>query len=172
MSDKLLVAYFEMMKSEQGVNNCPKMLYYSTTTKSLYVFHAPWNTASYITVSVVKEGSSIDKFELKIEQYSEMMSTINIFNEFLRRHINSLDYKYMLYERSMSTKLRKEERRPQIGDKTYSLVDGDGSINHLEEDSVIVYPDLEDEPAISVKRNQLHWNDLGNYWDYSNLDHK
>ena len=101
MSDKLLVAYFEMMHSEQGEKECPKMMYYSTTGSALYILHQTHDLDPYIKVSVVcKLGVEV----FKLKSATSMVGTFDIFKSFLNLHINRFygkedAYKELLFKK-------------------------------------------------------------------------
>lgn len=100
MSNKLLIAYFEMMHSEQGEKECPKMMYYSTTRSALYIMHQSYSMNDWFKVSVIyvgMDGHVVETFKLSMP-YGEFLEALGKFNSFIYKHINREAFEELLFK--------------------------------------------------------------------------
>lgn len=97
-----------LMPLLHGSMDAPKMVYYSSTAKSVYMMDKMMNTSAYFEVCVVRmlwdrylQDYSPDKLATEtfhLKQPSNMADVLKAFNAFMIAHINGKNYSDLLWK--------------------------------------------------------------------------
>lgn len=69
-------------------------------------------------------------------------------------------------------KLIDDPRKPKIGDKTFSLDDGEGSIIEIDELDKIVFIKISEDDVSDIFISELTWVKCEQRWEYGDLERK